>query len=660
MTAGQQYPVSVTMKNTSTSTWSAAANYRLGSQNPQDNKTWGFNRVLMASGASVAPGQTCTFNFTVTAPATASTASLQWRMLQERVAWFGDATPNAAVPVSQPANAASFVSQSAATSMVTGHTYSVSLTMQNTGTTTWTAVDKYRLGSQNPQDNRTWGFNRVLMASAAPVAPGQNYTFTFNVTAPAAAGTYNFQWRMVKEGVTWFGSTSANVQVTVTAPALAATFVSQVPPPSTMNSGDIVTVSVTMKNSGTTTWTPGSGFKLGSQNPQDNNAWGEGRALLPSSVPPGAQVTISFPAHAPGSAGTYHFQWRMLEENVVWFGDISPDSPVTVSVPPPLPPGRLEILNLAGTTLQGNPLNDPVARRVALFVPQQVQPGQAVPIVYFMPGYGGSSEDYIAAGPSCSFSTLVQSMANSGHPVVIAIPDCRNRFGGSQYLNSTAQGNYADYVINDIIPAVEARYPAAAGRLGRMIAGHSSGGFGALRFGMANQSLFGAVISLSADAEFNVTQLPFAQSPDVSSVSPQTASDCSGPNPIATPPTSDAAEAFGLSAAYAPASPPQPGYFQWLYDSTGAFRNDVWQLWTNNDPYVLVQANPSAFAADQRIYLDGAANDEWSANISAGDLYSVLNSRGQPCTFNQPPGYHSDNISGRLSNGLHWALQMAP
>jgi hypothetical protein len=40
MTAGQTYPVSVTMRNTGTMTWTAAHLYRLGSQNPQDNTTW--------------------------------------------------------------------------------------------------------------------------------------------------------------------------------------------------------------------------------------------------------------------------------------------------------------------------------------------------------------------------------------------------------------------------------------------------------------------------------------------------------------------------------------------------------------------------------------------------------------------------------------------
>jgi hypothetical protein len=96
-------------------------------------------------------------------------------------------------------------------SLTAGQVASVSVTMQNTGTTTW-AAGTYKLGSQNPQDNMTWGVNRVNLASS--VAPGANGVFTFNVTAPATASTYNFQWRMFN-GTAFFGTASTNVAVTV-------------------------------------------------------------------------------------------------------------------------------------------------------------------------------------------------------------------------------------------------------------------------------------------------------------------------------------------------------------------------------------------------------------------------------------------------------------
>src|SRR5262249_27714808 len=88
---------------------------------------------------------------------------------------------------------ASFVSQFVPNPMVTGQSYSGAVTLRNTGCGSWTA-DRYRLRSLNPQDNLTWGLNRVPLPSSVP--PNATVTFNFTVTAPATAGTYNFQWGM--------------------------------------------------------------------------------------------------------------------------------------------------------------------------------------------------------------------------------------------------------------------------------------------------------------------------------------------------------------------------------------------------------------------------------------------------------------------------------
>jgi hypothetical protein len=100
-----------------------------------------------------------------------------------------------------------------------------------------------------------------------------------------------------------------------------------------MTASEFTTVSITMKNVGNTTWTAGSAYRLGSQNPQDNMMWGLNRVVLPSDVPPGASVTLTFDVIAPAKSGTYNFQWRMVQDGVEWFGPLTPN--VSVSVKPP-------------------------------------------------------------------------------------------------------------------------------------------------------------------------------------------------------------------------------------------------------------------------------------------------------------------------------------
>jgi hypothetical protein len=112
-------------------------------------------------------------------------------------------------------NGAAFVSQSVSNPMSSGGTVRVTVEMQNTGTTTWRAHSEYNLGSQNPQDNGVWGLGRVGLDSDVP--PGATYTFSFDVRAPTVTQNQAraFQWRMVQDGVEWFGAFTPNINVIV-------------------------------------------------------------------------------------------------------------------------------------------------------------------------------------------------------------------------------------------------------------------------------------------------------------------------------------------------------------------------------------------------------------------------------------------------------------
>ncbi len=318
------------------------------------------------------------------------------------------------------------------------------------------------------------------------------------------------------------------------------------------------------------------------------------------------------------------------------------------------PGARLEVLEIPGATLRGNPLNDPVARRVAIFAPSQATAGAALPIVYYLPGFGGSAEDEIARGEGSAFAQLVQQMADAGLPVIIAVPDCRNRWGGSQYLNSTAQGNYADYLADEIVPAVEAKHPAAQGRAGRIVAGHSSGGYGALMLAMARPKIFGAVVALAPDSDFEVTHRPIVERANVRRVTPKEIEALTAPKNAPRPADDLVALICGLSAAYAPVGPERPGRFHWLYNDAGEFQPKAWQQWLDKDPLLIIRKRTDAFSPDQRIYLDGASRDEWGFNVSARKMFEVLRERTAPVTFHEPPGGHSDRVPERLARGLAW------
>lgn len=223
---GQNYTVRITMKNTGTTTWTPSL-HKLGTQNPPNNTNFTVNRATLPSGVTVPPGSNWTFEFTAAkVPTVGGPYAFQWQMYREGDGFFGEKTTTrnfyggSALPQGVQ-NYASFVSQTVPSFMFAGQSYSVSVTMHNEGGATWTTANGYKLGSMIPEDNTTWGMNRVnLPILPGSVPPNTDVTFTFTVTAPATAGTSNFQWQMVQDGgVGFFGAVSPPTAIIVNSKA---------------------------------------------------------------------------------------------------------------------------------------------------------------------------------------------------------------------------------------------------------------------------------------------------------------------------------------------------------------------------------------------------------------------------------------------------------
>jgi len=130
--------------------------------------------------------------------------------------------------------------------------------------------------------------------------------------------------------------TTKTTTTTTTIPQRNAQFISQSPMwcnPMCLNQQE--NVQITMKNTGILTWTPDdgnspdNGYKLGSQNPQDNLNWGISRVNVETDVPPGETYTFSFTITA-STLGQVNFQWRMVQENIEWFGQYTPNTVIEV------------------------------------------------------------------------------------------------------------------------------------------------------------------------------------------------------------------------------------------------------------------------------------------------------------------------------------------
>jgi S-formylglutathione hydrolase FrmB len=87
-------------------------------------------------------------------------------------------------------------------------------------------------------------------------------------------------------------------------------------------------------------------------------------------------------------------------------------------------------------------------------------------------------------------------------PAILVFPDCFTALGGNQYVNSSAIGDYADYLTKEIVPFVDREFRTKASREHRGCFGKSSGGYGAILHGMKHASTWGAIADHSGDAYF--------------------------------------------------------------------------------------------------------------------------------------------------------------
>ncbi len=214
--------------------------------------------------------------------------------------------------------------------VVAGQPFVATVTMKNIGETTWSPEGGYALSMP---DNGLVYWNASSSTVPAPVPPGQSATFNITLTPSTGAangGWYGVTFQMQRNG-SWFGLSTGQIGFFVWQPVNSAEFLSQDVAPA-MKTGASQTAIVRMKNTGDTTWQPGSHW-LGAQNPTDSTLWGGARVPVPRAVPPGESVDIPVSMQAPTIPGVYNFQRQMWADGKGWFGPVTPNVAVSVTAP---------------------------------------------------------------------------------------------------------------------------------------------------------------------------------------------------------------------------------------------------------------------------------------------------------------------------------------
>lgn len=172
------------------------------------------------------------------------------------------------------------------------------------------------------------------------------------------------------------------------------------------------------------------------------------------------------------------------------------------------PQGRIEIIEIDSVALRNNVLGDPTTRSVAVYLPAGFEDAaEALPLMVDIVGFTGSGFGHIGwKAFHENVPQQVDRLIDSGAmgPVIVAFPDCFTSLGGNQYINSSAMGNWEDYLCDEMVPALEARFNIKAGRDHRAIFGKSSGGYGSIVSGMRRADTWGAIACHSGDMDFDL------------------------------------------------------------------------------------------------------------------------------------------------------------
>ena len=184
--------------------------------------------------------------------------------------------------------------------------------------------------------------------------------------------------------------------------------------------------------------------------------------------------------------------------------------PTQQTVTAPSLENRLITLQHNSSVLANNPLGDPSQRPVNVYLPKAYydrrRKNQRFAVLYSLAGFTGAGPGQLNwKGFEENLVERLERLITSKKmaPTIVVFPDCFTAFGGTQYINSSAIGNYADYLNRELVPLIDQQFRTKAEREHRGCFGKSSGGYGSLMLAMRYPKLWGGVASHSGDAYFD-------------------------------------------------------------------------------------------------------------------------------------------------------------
>ena len=325
------------------------------------------------------------------------------------------------------------------------------------------------------------------------------------------------------------------------------------------------------------------------------------------------------------------------------------------------PEGRLVEIEIASAALEGNLLGDPTRRVVAVYLPPgyNAAPERRYPLFVDLVGFTGSGLAHLnwkAFGESVP--QRLDRLVAEGRmgPVIAAFPDCFTSLGGNQYIDSAAMGRWEAFLIDEMLPRLEAEFRLLPGREHRAVFGKSSGGYGAIVHGLRRAEAWGAVACHSGDMAFDLCYRAHL---------PATARFLAAHGGVAgfleglatAPKTTDEwlnhLEMLAMAASYDP-DPAAPKGIRLPVDPETAEMDEArWAAWKAHDPVVLVQQERcrANLRSLRGLYIDCGVDDQYHLVHGARALARALRQGGIAHHFEEFDDNHT-NVDYRMDVSL--------
>lgn len=308
--------------------------------------------------------------------------------------------------------------------------------------------------------------------------------------------------------------------------------------------------------------------------------------------------------------------------------------------------GRVETPGFESKLLAGNRAGDPHVREVAVYLPPGAgEAGERLPCVWLLASFTSHAHGFLETHPwrRGVVSQYDESVAAGKAPrAILVMPNCFTWLGGSQYVDSVYLGPYERYLVDELVPFVDAQYPTKPGS--RAVVGKSSGGFGALRLGMRHPEVFRGVASISGDVAFEDSLgpellaclrglVPHQGDPARFLEAFRADPDLSGDGHAVV-------NVLAMAACYSPNLARPLGFDLPMDLRTGARKEAIWKRWLAFDPLNAVGENAAALQRLRCLHLECGLRDEFHLQWGTRRLSNRLRELGVPHDHVEHEGGH--------------------